>query len=118
MDTDHVIAATGYKVDIGRLAFLDPVLRSRIKVFRGAPVLDSVFQSSVQNLYFVDIASAFSFGPVMRFVFGAKHAAAILAAHLRAEARTRSGRSRDRREAARALWARSPAQPVARRRST
>lgn len=118
MDTDHVIAATGYKVDIGRLAFLDPVLRSHIKVFRGAPVLDSVFQSSVQNLYFVGIASAFSFGPVMRFVFGAKHPAAILAAHLRAAARTRSGRSRERSEAAPALWARSPAEPVARRRST
>jgi hypothetical protein len=39
-------------------------------------------------LYFVGIASAFSLGPVMRFVFGAKHAAAILTAHLRAAART------------------------------
>jgi lysine/ornithine N-monooxygenase len=36
METDHVIAATGYKVDIGRLAFLDPPLRSEIKVLRGA----------------------------------------------------------------------------------
>jgi hypothetical protein len=29
-------------------------------------------------LYFVGLASAFSFGPAMRFVFGAKRAAAIL----------------------------------------
>ncbi len=78
MNTDHVIAATGYKVDIGRLAFLDPALRSRIKDFHGAPVLDRAFQSSVRNLHFVGISSAFSFGPVMRFVHGTKHAAAIL----------------------------------------
>jgi hypothetical protein len=74
--------------------------------------------SSVQNLYFVGIASAFSFGPMTRFDLGAKHAAAILTAHLRAAARTRSGRSQDRSEAAAGLWAPSPAQPVARRRST
>jgi FAD-dependent urate hydroxylase len=89
MDTDHVIAATGYKVDIGRLAFLDPALLSRIEVFHGAPALDSVFQSSVRNLHFVGIASAFTFGPVMRFVHGTKHAAAILTAHLRAGTRRR-----------------------------
>jgi hypothetical protein len=49
-------------------------------------------------LYFVGLASAFSFGPVMRFVFGAKHAAAILTAHLRAAGRTPSERSRGRSE--------------------
>jgi hypothetical protein len=35
------------------------------------------WRSSLQNLYFVGIPNAFSFGPVMRFVFGDKHAAAI-----------------------------------------
>ena len=81
--TDHLIAATGYRVDVGRLAFLDPALRSAIKTYGGAPVLNSVLELSVPGLHFVGLASAFSFGPVMRFVYGTKHAAAILTSHMR-----------------------------------
>jgi cation diffusion facilitator CzcD-associated flavoprotein CzcO len=88
--TDHVIAATGYRVDLNRLAFLDPDIRAAIKTADGAPVLNSVFESSVPGLHFVGIASARSFGPVMRFVYGARHAAAILTSHIRSSARQRS----------------------------
>lgn len=84
--TDHLIAATGYRVDVGRLTFLDPALRSAIKTYSGAPVLNSAFESSVPGLHFVGLASALSFGPVMRFVYGTKHAAAILTSHIRARA--------------------------------
>ena len=88
MDTDHVIAGTGYKVDVDLLAFLDPALRSQIKAVHGAPALNSLFQSSVRDLHFVGISSVFAFGPVMRFVHGTKHAA-IVAGHLRGAARMR-----------------------------
>jgi FAD-dependent urate hydroxylase len=88
--TDHVIAATGYRVDLGRLPFLDPSLRAAIKTAGGAPVLNPVFESSVPGLHFVGLASALSFGPVMRFVYGARHAAAILTAHMRSAARPQS----------------------------
>jgi len=88
--TDHVIAATGYRVDLGCVAFLDAALRGAIKTADGAPVLNSAFESSVPGLHFVGLASALSFGPVMRFVCGARHAAAILASHLRSSARQRS----------------------------
>jgi hypothetical protein len=47
------------------------------------PILDRALQSSIAGLHFVGVTSAQSFGPVMRFVYGAKHAAAILTAHLR-----------------------------------
>jgi len=116
MDTDHVIAGTGYKVDIDRLAFLDPELRSQIKAFHGAPALDSVFQSSVRNLHLVGILSAFAFGPVMRFVDGTKHAAAILAGHLRGAARKRFVQPYDDREVPAPVLARSPAASTAPRR--
>jgi len=83
IETDHVIAATGYKVDLARLPFLDEGLRARIAAFDGSPQLKPSFESSVPGLYFVGLSSAQSFGPVMRFVFGTKHAAAILTRHLR-----------------------------------
>jgi thioredoxin reductase len=73
--TEHVIAATGYKVDVERLAFLEPKIRSNIRCVNGTPVLSSNFESSVPGLYFTGIAAANSFGPVMRFAFGAGFAA-------------------------------------------
>ena len=76
---DHVIAATGYKVNMERLKFLNPAIRSRVKTLQGSPVLSSNFESSVPNLHFVGIAAATSFGPVMRFAFGAGFTARKLA---------------------------------------
>jgi thioredoxin reductase len=73
--TDHVIAATGYKVDLDRLKFLSSGIRSKLKVVGGAPVLSSSFESSMPGLYFAGITAANSFGPVMRFAFGAGFAA-------------------------------------------
>jgi cation diffusion facilitator CzcD-associated flavoprotein CzcO len=73
--TEHVIAATGYRVNVERLAFLDSGIRSKLKGVNGTPVLSSNFESSVPGLYFVGIAAANSFGPVMRFAFGAGFAA-------------------------------------------
>jgi thioredoxin reductase len=82
-ETDHVIAATGYRVDLDRIQYLSPGLRAKIKAYEGVPILDRALQSSIAGLHFVGVASAQSFGPVMRFVYGAKHAAAFLTAHLR-----------------------------------
>jgi thioredoxin reductase len=76
--TEHVIAATGYRVDLERLRFLNPEIRSKIKVLNRAPVLSSNFESSVPGLYFAGVAAANSFGPVMRFAFGAGFAARTL----------------------------------------
>ena len=73
--TDHVIAATGYKVDVDRLAFLSSGIRSKLKCLNGTPVLAPTFESSIPGLYFAGIAAANSFGPVMRFAFGARFAA-------------------------------------------
>ena len=84
IETDHVIAATGYKVDLARLPFLDAAARARIATFDGSPRLNSAFESSSPNLHFVGLASAQSFGPVMRFVYGARHAATIVTRHIQA----------------------------------
>lgn len=68
---DHVVSATGYRVDLERLKFLSPQIRSKIKTLAGSPVLSSGFESTVPGIYFVGLAAAHSFGPVMRFAFGA-----------------------------------------------
>jgi thioredoxin reductase len=77
--TEHVISATGYKVDIRRLNFLSPETRSKIHTVENTPILSSSMESSVPGLYFTGPASASSFGPVMRFAFGASFAAPHLA---------------------------------------
>jgi cation diffusion facilitator CzcD-associated flavoprotein CzcO len=72
---EHIISATGYKVDMERLTFLSPAIRSHLRVVGGSPVLSSSFESSVKGLYFVGLTAANSFGPVMRFACGARFAA-------------------------------------------
>jgi len=80
---DHVVAATGYKPDLARLPFLDAELRGAVEQVDGTPVLSDTFETSVPDLYFVGLAAANSFGPLLRFMFGAEFAAPRLAAHLR-----------------------------------
>jgi cation diffusion facilitator CzcD-associated flavoprotein CzcO len=80
--SDHVIAATGYKVDLGRLTFLDPEIQNGVQSVERTPVLSARFESSVSGLHFVGTAAANSFGPVLRFAFGAGFTARVLSRHL------------------------------------
>jgi thioredoxin reductase len=82
VEADHVIAATGYRADVSRLAFINQTLQARINRVAGAPALNRHFESSVSGLYFVGAAAANSFGPLLRFAFGAKFAAKRVAARL------------------------------------
>lgn len=80
---DHVVAATGYKPDLARLSFLDAGLRDAIDQVEGTPVLSDNFEASVPGLYFLGLSAANSFGPLLRFMFGAEFAAPRLCAHLK-----------------------------------
>lgn len=82
---DHVIAATGYEVNIGNLKFISPELREHIQEEGlGIPKLTSRLESSVPGLFFAGLTTAPTFGPVMRFVYGAKHTAPLISNALRA----------------------------------
>jgi len=87
---DHLIAATGYRPDLGRLRFIGDSLRPAIRTVAKTPAVDKDYQSSVPGLYFAGPGVAPTFGPVMRFVFGSDHAAHTLAARLIRTAGTRS----------------------------
>jgi thioredoxin reductase len=80
--TDHVIAATGYQVDLRRLTFMDSDVLEGIRSVEQTPVLSSNFESSVPGLYFVGTSAANTFGPVLRFAYGARFTARRLSKHL------------------------------------
>jgi cation diffusion facilitator CzcD-associated flavoprotein CzcO len=79
---DHVIAATGYRVDLAAMDFLGHELRAALAVSRGTPRLGAGYVSSVPGLYFTGLPAAASYGPVMRFVCGTEFASPRLARHL------------------------------------
>jgi thioredoxin reductase len=82
LEVDHVIAATGYRAAVSRLTFIDETVQSRVSTAEGAPILGRHFESSVPGLYFVGAAAANSFGPLLRFAYGANFAAKRLAVRL------------------------------------
>ncbi|WP_406104783.1 NAD(P)-binding domain-containing protein [Streptomyces sp. NBC_01003] len=84
LTADHVIAATGYRVDLAAMDFLGDGLRTRIAASRGTPKLGSGYVSSVPGLYFTGMLGGSSFGPVMRFVCGTEFASPRLVKHLAA----------------------------------
>lgn len=79
---DHVIAGTGYDIDVDRLTFLDPTLRGAIRHLGRAPRLNAAFETSVPGLGIVGPASAMSFGPLFRFVAGSEFTARVISARL------------------------------------
>ncbi|SNS65553.1 Pyridine nucleotide-disulphide oxidoreductase [Noviherbaspirillum humi] len=91
INVDHVIAATGYKADVGRIPFLSDVLVDRLKLIGRVPDLSVHFESSIPGLFFTGPIAATSFGPVMRFAVGANFASRNIAKHLaRSQGRRRS----------------------------
>ena len=79
---DHVVAGTGFDIDVERLAFIDGKLRGEIARLERSPRLNASFQSSVPGLHFIGSTSAMSFGPLFRFVVGADYSAQVLSACL------------------------------------
>ena len=82
VSADHVIAATGYQVDLRRVEFLNSDVWMGIRSVGRAPELSANFESSMPGLYFIGAASANSFGPMMRFAYGARFTSRRLSKHL------------------------------------
>jgi thioredoxin reductase len=82
LSADHVIAATGYRIDLRRIKFLAEPLRTQIRLIAQAPELSAHFETSVRGLYVVGPAAAYAFGPVCRFVLGAGFTTPRIVRHL------------------------------------
>jgi hypothetical protein len=72
---EHVLLATGYRVDVANLGFFTADLLKSIVTDGGSPVLADGYESSVPGLHFVGSSAVRSYGPLMRFVWGAGYAA-------------------------------------------
>jgi lysine/ornithine N-monooxygenase len=73
---DRVVACTGYRMALERLAFLDATLQCDVRVDdRGAPHLGVDFSTSVPGLYAIGGLAEPSHGPAQRFMFGCREAA-------------------------------------------
>jgi thioredoxin reductase len=79
LTADHVLAGTGYRVDLNALDYLGPELRSVIKRTGRSPRLDAKLCCSVPGLYFTGLSAAATFGPSMRFVCGTEFASPTIA---------------------------------------
>jgi cation diffusion facilitator CzcD-associated flavoprotein CzcO len=90
IEADHVISATGFKVDMRRLKFIGPEIMKALKCADHTPVVSPHFESSVPGLFMVGITAANNFGPLLRFAYGAGFASHRLSGHL---ARTATRRS-------------------------
>ena len=75
---DFVLLATGYRVEISKYRFLPESVLERIDRVGGYPRLRRGFESSLDRLYFLGAPSAWSYGPLMRFVAGTEFAAPTL----------------------------------------
>jgi hypothetical protein len=62
LKVNHVLAATGYRVDLAGLDFKDDAMRRRVRCVAGSPRLSGAVESSVPGVYFTGLASAATFG--------------------------------------------------------
>ncbi|MET7680001.1 FAD-dependent oxidoreductase [Streptomyces sp. NPDC005423] len=89
LETEHVIAATGFRATTGRLGLLSPELRGALATLAdGSPEIGRDFEASHPGLFMAGLLTASGFGPAMRFVHGATFTAGTLVRGVRRRLRT------------------------------
>jgi cation diffusion facilitator CzcD-associated flavoprotein CzcO len=87
-EVDHVILATGYRVNLHNVPFLARGgLLDELAVADGFPLLDAHFQSSIPGLYFSGLPATRDFGPFFGFTVGCPVAGKVIVEHVRATGR-------------------------------
>lgn len=73
-EAEHLVLATGFKVDLSKYDFIAPDLFASIRRVGGFPVLRRGMTTSVPGLHMVGWPATWSYGPLMRHVVGAEFA--------------------------------------------
>jgi cation diffusion facilitator CzcD-associated flavoprotein CzcO len=85
---DHVVLATGYRVDVERIPPLaSGNLLPLLRVEDGFPVLDERFQSNLPGLFFTSMCATRDFGPFFAFTVAARASAIVIGAAVEATLR-------------------------------
>ena len=81
---DHIILATGYRVDIAQVPFLarGNVL-TRLKTRNGFPVLDKNLQTNIPGLFITSMPAVQDFGPFFAFTISVRTSAKLIGQALR-----------------------------------
>ncbi|UIX34016.1 NAD(P)-binding domain-containing protein [Streptomyces sp. GQFP] len=92
VETEHVIAATGFRATADRLGLLDARLADGLGALAdGSPAVGRHFESSYPGLFLAGLVTASGFGPAMRFVHGATFTAETLVRGVRRRLRAGVG---------------------------
>jgi hypothetical protein len=87
IDVDHVIAGTGFRIDVSRLSFLSAEIQASLDTRANCPLVNRAGESAVPGLYFAGAHTMISLGPGVRFISGTHHIAARLARSVARRAR-------------------------------
>jgi pyruvate/2-oxoglutarate dehydrogenase complex dihydrolipoamide dehydrogenase (E3) component len=80
---DHVVLATGYKVDIARLPLLAAGnILERLETRNGFPVLDDHLETSVPGLFITSMPAMQDFGPFFGFTVSVRTSAKLICERL------------------------------------
>ncbi|WP_127529420.1 NAD(P)-binding domain-containing protein [Paenibacillus kobensis] len=83
---DHIVCATGYRINLELLPFLAPELLSAIRrdtiPFHGFPLLSEHFECSIPGLYFAGPLASHSHGPAFGFIAGIAQACRSIIPHI------------------------------------
>jgi thioredoxin reductase len=92
IEADHVIAGTGYHLNVGNLDFLPQEVKKHIDVLSGYPVLSRGGESTVPGLYFTGALASYALGPSQRFIAGTHNATGQIARSVATRAKTTGAR--------------------------
>jgi thioredoxin reductase len=81
LTADFVVFASGYRADIGRVPYLEPLLDD-LAVADGFPLLSEGFETSVPGLFMTGFASTRDFGPFYGFTKGCPSSASLAVAEM------------------------------------
>jgi FAD-dependent urate hydroxylase len=82
IDVDHVIAGTGFRIDVSRLDLLSETVQNQIQTLNGHARVDKFGESTSSGLYFAGAPAAVNLGPSVRFIAGTHNTTIPLARSL------------------------------------
>ena len=83
LEVDHIILATGYKVDINKIPFLSSGnILPKLNINEGFPDLDGYLQTSLPGLYMTSMIATKSFGRFFAYIASCRTSSQIVGNHI------------------------------------